>query len=70
MTQLVKNLPAMQETLRTWLLSLDWEGPLEEGMATHPTILAGKIPGIEDPSSPWAHKEMDKTEATENLQSS
>ena len=56
----------MQETQRTWLLSLLWEGPLEEGMAAHPSILAGEIPG--DPGSPWGHKELDKTEATENTQ--
>ena len=30
----------------------------------------GKIPGTEDPGSPWGHKELDKTEATEKLQSS
>ena len=34
--QLVKNLPAMQET---WVLSLGWEDPLEEDMATHSSIL-------------------------------
>ena len=34
---LVKNLPAMQET---WVQSLGWEDPLEEGMATHSNILA------------------------------
>ena len=39
--QMVKYLPAMQET---WLLSLDWEDPLEEEMATHSGILAWKIP--------------------------
>ena len=38
--QLVKNLPAM---LETWVRSLDWEDPLEEGMATHPSILAWRI---------------------------
>ena len=32
--QMVKNLPAMQET---WVRSLGWENPLEEGMATHPS---------------------------------
>ena len=37
----VKNLPAMQET---WVQSLDWEDPLEEGMATHSSILVWKIP--------------------------
>ena len=38
---MVKNLPAMWET---WVRSLDWEDPLEEGMATHFSILAWKIP--------------------------
>ena len=42
---MVKNLPAMQET---WVRSLDWEDPLEEGMATHSSILAGKIPWTEE----------------------
>ena len=35
--QSVKNLPAVQET---WVQSLSWEDRLEEGMATHPSILA------------------------------
>ena len=39
--QLVKNLPAMQET---WLQSLGWEDSLEEGMATYFSILAWRIP--------------------------
>ena len=39
--QMVKNLPAMQET---WVQSLSWDGPLEEGMATHSSILAWRIP--------------------------
>ena len=34
--QLVKNLPAMWET---WVRSLDWENPLEEGKATYSSIL-------------------------------
>ncbi|MCH3728774.1 hypothetical protein, partial [Campylobacter coli] len=34
--QLVKNLPAMQET---WVRSLGWEDPLEKGLATHSSIL-------------------------------
>ena len=37
MTQRVKNLPAMQET---WVPSLGWEDLMEEGMATHSSILA------------------------------
>ena len=39
--QLVKNLPAMQET---WVRSLGWEDSLKEGVATHSTILAWRIP--------------------------
>ena len=41
MAQMVKNLPAMQET---WVWSLGWEETLEEGMATHSSILAWRIP--------------------------
>ena len=43
---MVKNLPAMQET---WVRSLSCEDPLEEGMATHSSILAGIIPWTEEP---------------------
>ena len=39
--QMVKNLPAMQET---WVQSLGWEDLLEEGRATHSSILAWRIP--------------------------
>ena len=39
--QMVKNLPAMRAT---WVWSLGWEDPREEGMATHSTILAWRIP--------------------------
>ena len=46
MAQTVKNLPAMQET---WVQSLGWEEPLEKGMATHPSILAWRIPWTEEP---------------------
>ena len=38
--QVVKNLPTMWET---WVQSLGWEDPLEEGMATHSSILAWRI---------------------------
>ena len=41
MAQLVKNLPAVRET---WVLSLDWEDPLEKGKAPHSSILAWRIP--------------------------
>jgi len=39
--QLVKNLPAMQET---WVQSLSWVDPLEKGKATYSSILAWRIP--------------------------
>ena len=39
--QMVKNPSAVWET---WVQSLDWEDPLEEGMATHSSIVAGRIP--------------------------
>ena len=39
--QWVKNLPAMRET---WVQSLGWEDPLEEGMAIYSSILAWRIP--------------------------
>ena len=42
---MVKNLPEMQET---WVQSLDWEDPLEKGMAIHSSILAWRIPWTED----------------------
>jgi len=48
---MVKNLPTMQET---WVRPLGWEDPLEEGMATHSSILAWRIPRIEEPSRLWS----------------
>ena len=59
--QMVKNLPAMQET---WVLSLDQEDPLEKGMVTHSSILAWKISWTESlvGYSPWGNKESDTTE--------
>ena len=41
----IKNLPAMQEKLQTQVQSLGREDPLEEGMATHSSVLALRIPG-------------------------
>ena len=40
----VKELPANAEDIRMWVRSLGWEDPLEEGMATHSSILAWRIP--------------------------
>ena len=45
LAQLVKNLPAVQET---GVLSLGWEEPLEKEMATHSSILAWKISWTEE----------------------
>ena len=49
MAQMVKNPPVMQET---WVRSLDWEDPLEEGMVTHSSIPAWRIPM--DRGASWA----------------
>ena len=57
-----KELPAMQET---WVLSVVWEDPLEEGIATHSSILAWIIPtdrGAWGIQSMGDHKESDMTE--------
>ena len=58
MAQEVKNPPATQET---WVQSLGWEDPLEEGLATHLSILAWRIP--------WGRKESDTTEGLSHMQS-
>ena len=54
--QMVKNLPAMQETTVGFL---GREDPLEKDMATHFSSLAWKIPWTEEPRAlhPWGHKE-------------
>ena len=59
-----KNPHAMWET---WVQSLGWEDPLEEGMATHSSILAWRIPETEEPGgySLQGHKEQNMTEGTE-----
>ena len=46
--QMVKNLPAMQETM---VQSLGWEDPLEEGIAIHSSILAWRIPMDREPGT-------------------
>ena len=51
----IKNLPAMQETQETWFWSLGQEDPLEEGMATHSSILAWRIPWTEEPGGLTVH---------------
>ena len=54
--QLVKNPPAMQETL---VQSLGWEDPLEKGKATQSSILVWEFHGL---CSPWGHKKSDMSE--------
>ena len=48
LAQMVKNLPAMEET---WVQSLGWEDPLEKGVATHSSVLAWRIPWTEEPGT-------------------
>ena len=61
MAKTIKNLPTMRET---WVQSLGWEDTLEEGMATHSSTLAWRIPmdrvawGLQS----RGHKELDTTE--------
>ena len=51
MAEMVKNLPARQET---WVRSLGQEDTIEKGMATHSSILAWSIPRIEESDTLWA----------------
>ena len=48
----VKNLCAVQEMQGKWVQALGQKGPLEEGMATCPSILAWTIPRTEEPGGP------------------
>ena len=55
----MKNLPTMQEIR---VQSLCWEDSLEKKMATHSSVLAWKIPWMEEPGGlqSMSHKELDK----------
>ena len=59
MVQTVKNLPAMQES---WVQSLGWEDLLEEGMPTHSSILAWRIPWTEEPGELWSIGSQSQTQ--------
>ena len=62
MAQVVKNLPAMQETQ---FPSLGWEDHLKKGMVNYISILTWRIPWTEEPGrlySPWDPKASDKIE--------
>ena len=56
--QMVKSLPAMQETQ---VPSLGWEDPLEKGMATHCSTLAWKTPRTEEPGGPQSMGSQSRT---------
>ena len=67
MMLVVKNPPANVGDKRDTGRSLGREDPLEEGVATHSSILAWRIPWTEEPDrlhSPWGHKVSDMTKAT------
>ena len=51
---MIKNSPAVQEMQESQVQSLGQEEPLEEGMATHSSILAREIPWTEEPGRPWS----------------
>ena len=59
--QIVKNSLAVWNT---WVLSLGWEDPLEEGMVTHSSVLTWRIPMDRGAwqATLWGHKESDTTE--------
>ena len=59
----VKQMPAVQET---WVRSLGWEGPLEEEMATHSSVLAWRIHGQRSMAgySPWGLQKVGHNLAT------
>ena len=69
MAQQVKTLPLMQEIQETGVQFLCWEYPLEEGMETHSSILAGNILWIKSlvSCSSWVHKELDVSEVSEQI---
>ena len=48
----VKSPPAGAGYTETWVRSLGWEDPLEEGVVTHSSILVWEIPWTEEPGGP------------------
>ena len=49
MAPVVKNPPANAGDIEMWIQPVGWEDPLEKGVATRPSVLAWKIPWIEEP---------------------
>ena len=66
MALVVKNLLAMQERKERRVRSLSPEDPLEEGTATHSSILAWRTPWTEEPGrlQSIGHKELNRTTVT------
>ena len=62
MAQMVKNLPAMPET---WVRSLGQEDPLQEGMATHSSILAWRILWTEELTGYNQSMRLQRSDTTE-----
>ena len=62
--QMVKKLPAMQQT---WVWSLEWENPLEKGMATDSSILTWRIPWTEEPGRLHTVHAITESDTTERL---
>ena len=62
----VKHPPAVLELQEAWVGLLGWEDPLEEGMATHSSILAWTIPWTEEPGGlqSCGRKELDMADVT------
>ena len=54
MLLVLKNPPANPGDIRDWGLALGQEYPLQEGTATHSSILAWRIPWTEEPGGPWS----------------
>ena len=51
---MAEKLPVTAGDTETWVQSLGREDPLEEGMATHSSILAWECPGAEEPDGLWS----------------
>ena len=67
MAKFIKRLPTMQETSEIEVQFLGWKDLLKEGIETHSSNLAWRIPWTEEPGGLQSigHKELDMTEATE-----
>ena len=58
---MVKNLPGNAEDIKAQVQSLGWEDPQEEGMLSHSSFLAGRIPRTEEPGGPQSTGSQSQT---------